>query len=73
MRTFEEQRREFVELALKFIKRELNTTLHKNLKSISFGVFLSDFDHYQFQINIYSIKDNESEIQKLRDLVGELG
>lgn len=72
MKTFEEQRREFVELALKLVEIDLKKSNYKSIRIFNDMVLLYGRAS-TFIIHKYQLNDNETEIQKLRDLVGELG
>lgn len=73
MRTFEQQRREFIELALKLINNPIyedSTVIHTEYR---FAVVSNWYYEFRFKINRGRNDQNETEIQKLRELVGELG
>lgn len=81
MRTFEEQRREFIELALKLIEKGTGEYwLHVDGADfcVTFGNYNEQYERITISyIELYFIENNlrlnETEIQKLRDLVEELG
>lgn len=70
MRTFEQQRREFIELALKLIGCNQYVKL---ILEYDFAIFrYPSKEVFLISLN-HTSEYNETELQKLRDLVGELG
>lgn len=80
-RTFEQQRREFIELALKLIENNNNYNFELmseiNIYQIWRFMYIENpcevIRVLEYRIMLGYLQENETELQKLRDLVGELG